>query len=113
MRRENGKQRNYLNIGVQRPHYTLSELTGRFLKTMNGAKQLEMHRIEQAWPEIVGAAIASKSKVIFLKEGVLSVQVSHSTVLGVLQCTEKPRLLRNLQKRFPKINIRDISFRIG
>lgn len=95
------------------PHYHLQELTGRFLEGVNqlGARQLD--QIKMGWPSIVGDVIANKSQLVGFQENTLQVRVSHSTVLSVLSGPEKPRLLRILQKRFPKIEIRDISFRIG
>ena len=95
------------------PHYHVSELTKQFLASIDQKEGSALSQIKLAWPQLVGAVIASKSSVIDLQEGVLWVQVSQSTVLSVLSSTEKPRLLRILQKRFPKISIRDISFRIG
>jgi hypothetical protein len=95
------------------PHYTLSDLTTKFFKKVNEVRSQERDVLIEAWPTLVGAAIASKSQIVGFEEGVLRVNVSHSTVLSVLSSTEKPRLLGILQKRFPKITIRDISFRIG
>lgn len=95
------------------PHYTLSDLTTKFFKKISQARSQEHDVLVEAWPSLVGAAIASKSQIVGFEDGVLRVNVSHSTVLSVLSSTEKPRLLGILQKRFPKITIRDISFRIG
>lgn len=73
----------------------------------------EPHQILGAWSEIVGERIGKMSRAVSFDLGVLKVQVKNSTLISLLSQHEKPRLVAEFQKRFPKVKFRDIFFRIG
>lgn len=66
-----------------------------------------------AWPELIGQKLAPMTKAISLVEGVLTVRVSNSSLLSLLAQHESPRLLKELRKKFPNVNIRTIRFCVG
>lgn len=66
-----------------------------------------------AWPEIIGAKLAAMTQAVSFVEGVLLVKVKNSTLYSLLNQHDKPRILSNLRKKFPKMNIKTIVFRIG
>lgn len=83
----------------------LSNLTGRFKD--------QPHLILEAWPQIVGEKVSKLSRAVSFNEGVLEVRVRNSSLLSLLVEHEKNRLLTQLKKRFPKVKILDICFKIG
>jgi hypothetical protein len=66
-----------------------------------------------AWPQIIGPQLLSMTQAISFTDGVLLVSVKNSTLHSLLSLHDKPRILRALRHRFPKVNIRNIIFRIG
>ena len=70
-------------------------------------------QILEAWPEIVGERIGKMTRATSFDEGVLKVHVKNSTLYSLLVEHEKERLLAALRKRFPKVRILGISFKIG
>ncbi|MDP1608139.1 MAG: DUF721 domain-containing protein [Chlamydiales bacterium] len=66
-----------------------------------------------AWERILGSKFAFLTKAVGVQDGVLTVKVKSSTLYSLLHQHEKPRLLTELQKQFPKAGIRDIVFRVG
>lgn len=71
------------------------------------------HQILAAWPEIVGERIGKMSRAVAYDSGVLKVYVKNSTLYSLLVEHEKMRLIAAFKKRFPKVNFRDIFFKIG
>lgn len=66
-----------------------------------------------AWPDIIGQQLAPMTQAISLRNGVLEVKVKNSSLYSLLCQKERPRLLRSLQGKFPKAEIKNIFFRIG
>ena len=71
------------------------------------------HQILSAWSEIVGERIGKMSEAKSYDYGVLKVHVKNSTLHSLLVEHEKPRLIAAFKEKFPKVNIRDILFKIG
>ena len=69
--------------------------------------------IINAWPEVIGEKLAPMTKAVAFEDGILFVQVANSTLYSLLATHEKKKLLLLLQKKFPSVNIRNITFRIG
>lgn len=65
------------------------------------------------WPDLVGPSLAPMTQAISFLEGVLLVKVKNSTLHSLLSQNEKPRLLRLLREKFPKVVIKTIYFRMG
>ena len=65
------------------------------------------------WPELIGPRLASMTRAVSFVDGVLTVKVKNSTLHSLLNQHDKPRILRLLRSRFPKVDIRNILFRIG
>lgn len=66
-----------------------------------------------AWPGLVGPQVASMTQAVQFHEGILRVKVHNSPLYSLLTQHEKQRLLRNLRAQFPKVEIKNILFRIG
>ncbi|MGK5593830.1 MAG: DUF721 domain-containing protein [Parachlamydiaceae bacterium] len=66
-----------------------------------------------AWPDVIGPQLASMTRAVSFKDGVLLVVVRNSTLYSLLNQNDKPKILTILRKKFPKIEIKTILFRIG
>jgi len=66
-----------------------------------------------AWPEIIGPQLTTMTQAAGFRDGVLTVKVRNSTLHSLLKQHEKVRLLQLMRRKFPKVEIRDIQFRIG
>lgn len=66
-----------------------------------------------AWPDIIGDKLSGMTQAVSFLEGVLTVKVKNSTFYTLLSQNEKPRLLTILRQKFPKVEIKNILFRIG
>lgn len=78
----------------------------------------ELHKdrpdfIIAAWPQIIGTKLAAMTEAVSFNNGVLEVKVKNSTLHSLLNQNDKPRLLMALRRRFPKVDIYNIMFRIG
>ena len=66
-----------------------------------------------SWPQIVGPTIAKFTSPESFFEGTLKVKVNNSTFYSLLNQSEKVKLLSVLRKKFPKVEIKEIYFRMG
>lgn len=65
------------------------------------------------WPELIGSQLATMTQAVSFVDGVLVVKVKNSTLHSLLSQNEKPRLLRLLRQKFPRVEIKTITFRMG
>jgi hypothetical protein len=73
----------------------------------------EPDRVMRIWAEVVGPEVAKLARAESFLEGVLRVKVQNSTLLSLLARQERPRLMKELQKRLPKGKITRIIFQLG
>lgn len=91
----------------------IGDLLPEIAAQLSSKFQDQPHLIIEAWPEIVGKRIGQLSRAVSFEEGILKVLVKNSTLLSLFVEHEKYRLMALLQKKFPKVKFRDISFKIG
>lgn len=91
----------------------IGDILPGILSNLSGKFKDQPHLILEAWPEIVGEKVSRFSRAVCFKEGTLEVHVKNSSLLSLLVEHEKNRLLAQLKKRFPKVRIQDIFFKIG
>ena len=83
------------------------------LKTLEKKITQRPDQVIAAWPTIVTREIATMTRAVSFKSGILRVCVTHSTLYSLLVEHEKTRLRARLKKKFPAVEIRDIAFRVG
>lgn len=93
-------------------HQVVDLLPYVLAKIENGYQQ-RSDLILAMWPEIIGPQLASMTQAVSFVEGVLIIKVKNSTLHSLLSQNDKPRILNLLRQKFPKVEIRTISFRIG
>lgn len=105
------KPKNYDGPGVTTRR--VSDLLTNALSRIGHSYQARPDLILAAWPEIVGQRFSSMTEAVSFQEGVLNVKVKNSTLYSLLNQNDKPRLLNILRKRFPRVLIKTIVFRMG
>lgn len=91
----------------------LKDLLPQALKGLNGIYQLNPSQVLQAWPDVIGEKLAPMTEAISFQEGVLKVHVKNATLYSLLVKHEKGKVLDQLRKKLPSVEIRNIIFRIG
>lgn len=92
----------------KRPADILSQLMAR-----KGYAQTETaNELETTWNEIVGQKWKDKTKVGIIRRGVLEVLVCSSSANQQLGF-QKKKILKQLQQRLPKNNLKDLHFIVG
>jgi predicted nucleic acid-binding Zn ribbon protein len=91
----------------------LSDILGRLFTARGWGRRQERLRLEQAWAEAAGAALAEQTRVNGLRRGVLEVIVGNAVLLQELAHYEKRRLLAQFRSRLPGTTVTDLRFRAG
>ncbi|WP_420422565.1 DUF721 domain-containing protein [Simkania sp.] len=91
----------------------LKDLLPEIMNQISGKIDESPREVLDAWARIVGPKISKMARAVSFESGVLKVKVENSTLYSLLTLHEKERLLCELRKQFPKVNIRNILFRIG
>jgi predicted nucleic acid-binding Zn ribbon protein len=82
------------------------------LKSLEMDVPLKSYSILGAWSEIVGATVAAHSQPRSIRNGILFIEVTHSTWMQQLQFL-KPTLLEKVNNFLGKPLIQDIRFKLG
>lgn len=91
----------------------MEDLLPRVLFAISEKYQDRPDLILATWPSIIGEKLASMTEAVSFNEGTLVVKVKNSTLYSLLVHNEKRRLLEALKKKFPKVDIRSIHFKMG
>lgn len=103
--------RNY--DGTRITTHKVSELLPGVLEQIGEVYNERPDLILSSWPIIIGPQLASMTEAVAFNDGVLVVKVKNSTLHSLLSQKDKPRILSSLRNKFPKVNIKNIMFRIG
>jgi len=79
----------------------------KFLRATRLEKPVSQYALVLEWPAVVGKEIASHSKALDLRDGILWVAVPSSNWRQHILFL-KPQILKTFQDRFPKVQIRAI-----
>ena len=96
-------------------------LTNKHLKDLLPAAlhEIEVNKskrpdlIVAGWNEIIEEKWRSMTQAVSFEKGQLVVKVKNAALYSLLVQQEKPRLIAELQKRFPAAGLKNIAFRIG
>ena len=102
------KGRQFFTRKPKKPADIIAQLMAR-----TGYGQLKSaDELENTWNQIADEKWRSQTRVTVIKRGVLEVVVGNSVLIQRLEF-EKKRLLADFKTNQPKINLKDIRFRIG
>jgi hypothetical protein len=91
----------------------LSDILGELFTARGYGRLQASAELEEVWNTAVGKPLCYQTRVGDVRRGVLSVTVSHPTLLEELAAFRKPELLRALRAGTPGTTIHDIRFRVG
>ncbi len=95
------------------PARELGDEVGKALEKLGASSTITEEDILLAWSDVVPPVIAGNTRPSGLREGVLEVSVLQPAILYTLERQMKRDVVRLLQSRFGRKNIRDVRFRIG
>jgi hypothetical protein len=99
--------------GTQPTSRRVTDVLPQILRQIGEVYEVRPDLVLASWPEIIGPRLASMTRAISLVDGVLTVRVKNSTLHSLLSQHDKPRILKLLRARFPKVDLRTIVFRVG
>ncbi len=100
--------RNYQ--GTENPVKKMGDLLPELLTEIGRKSKDPREEIFRFWMELMGEKMAPLTEPISFFDGVLTVKVKSSTLYSLLCQHEKPRLLKQLQEKFP---VRNLVLRVG
>ena len=91
----------------------IGEIVSRLFAARGWGRLQERLRFEKAWAEAAGPEIASKTRVMALKRGIMEVEVKGAILLQELAQFHKRRILEALRRILTGVKITDLRFRTG
>ena len=91
----------------------LKEVLSRLFTARGWGRQQDRLRLEQAWAIAVGPEQVKETQVGGLRRGILEITVGNAVLLQELAHFHKRRLLAELRRQLPTVNINDLRFRAG
>jgi hypothetical protein len=104
----NRTPRNY--NGTRSPGKQVADLLPGMLAEIGKRAADPREEIFQAWFSLLGEKMAPLTEPISFFDGVLTVKVKSATLYSLLCQHERPRLLKQLQAKFP---VRHLQFKVG
>jgi predicted nucleic acid-binding Zn ribbon protein len=90
----------------------LGSVVSQFL-TLRGYGRVQTGRqLQEIWRQLAGAAIASRTKVQGIRNGILHITVDNSSLLQELEGFHKRSLHERLTTEHSDLRIRDLRFRL-
>ncbi len=75
--------------------------------------RLQESNLNDSWTELIGPSLAAHCHPQGVRRGTLMVLVDHPAWLHQINMAHKRNILQAVQQRFPHLNVKDISLRIG
>ena len=91
--------------------HSMQELLPHALARLGTVYQDQPNLIMAAWSNLVGPQVAAMTHAVQFKDAVLWVNVRNAPLYDLLCRYERIKLLRALQAQFPRVEIRNITFR--
>lgn len=99
--------------GTQITTRHLANLLPQVLSSIGEMHQDRPDLVLAAWPEVIGEKLAHMTEAVSFFDGVLVIKVKNSTLLSLLGQHDRPRIMRNLQMKFPSVYFKNVVFRRG
>ena len=91
----------------------LGDLVAALMQRRAYARPLALSGLRDAWLRAAGERIASRSRVVALRDGVLTIEVSSSAQCYELEAFRARQLLAALQTDTDAPGVRRLVFRVG
>ncbi len=89
----------------------IGQLLPAFLTRLSASYQQQPRAVLDAWPLIIGPALAPMTRALMFHDEVLTVGVSHASLYSLLAQHDKNRLLQKIRETFPQLRIKTILFK--
>ena len=89
---------------------SFQKLLKRFRKQQRLRQSKRICQIRELWVTTVGEELAKVTRLVYLRKGVLKIEVENSVLLSELEF-KKEELLQTIQKNFPQVQ--DLYFSLG
>lgn len=99
--------------GTRVTSHRMTDLLPQVLAKIGQVYEQRADLILAMWPDIIGLKLAAMTQAVSFTDGILVVKVKNSTLHSLLSQNDKLRLLNLLRSKFPQVEIKNISFRIG
>jgi hypothetical protein len=90
----------------------LAQAVSRLIALRGLARIRGESQLQQTWNAVAGEKIASHTKVLEIRRGVLHIGVANAPMLAELASFHKLTLLTKLQTDHPDLKIRDLKFKL-
>ncbi|MCE1195145.1 DUF721 domain-containing protein [bacterium] len=91
---------------------SVSELLSAFFDHEMAAKGASYSGFGRAWKSIAGTRLGEHSRPADIRHGILIVEAEHQGWMQLLQL-QQDRILEEIGRRFPELEIRGIAFRLS
>ena len=91
----------------------MDEVLSRLLQRRAYARPMEKAGLTEAWTTAAGEHVASRSRVVQFRNGILTIEVSSSTLRYELEAFQGPALLARLQQDPTVSGLTRITFRVA
>jgi predicted nucleic acid-binding Zn ribbon protein len=91
----------------------LGDILASLMQRRMYARPLAMSGLREAWTRAAGERLAARTRVVVLRNGVLTVEVASSAQRYELEAFHGPQLLAALQADPSVPGLRRLTFRVG
>ena len=105
-----------IRVGMRRRRVDpspLKELLPGVLRGIKGPVTGPLARIRKAFEEIVGPAVASRTRVVAAESGRVRIKVASAALKQDLAIFRRVEVLEGIRKRLPELRIREVSYVVG
>jgi hypothetical protein len=92
--------------------WSLGDVASNALMGIRATHQERPDLVLAAWPEVIGERLAKMTQATSFQDGVLMVKVNNSTLHSLLSQHDRQRVLNGLRQKFPRLQIKNIVFRM-
>jgi hypothetical protein len=90
---------------------SLQGLLPGFLKEVDDRRAKDLEKVIHTWMTMLDPSYAARTKVEKFQDGFLFIKVSSAALHSILEVQEKKRLLEAMQKKHPRLGLKNIVFR--
>jgi hypothetical protein len=91
----------------------IQELLPSIIRGLKGAAVGPMARLREAWAEILGREVATRTRVAAFADGEVRVEVASAALKHDLTAFRSAEVLGALRERLPDLGVRRVSYRVA
>ena len=99
--------------GIETTGKLASGMVSNVLKGIQKALDAQPKNVFMVFSGLLDERMRPLVEPVFFAKGILTVKVKNATLLSILSSQEKTRLVHNLRRTIPSVEIQDIVFQSG